>query len=44
MHREGKKEMKMHSKKFAKPDIIREQEMEKRPSKSTLNVDTHKAP
>lgn len=44
MHRESKKEKKPQDKKFSKPDIIREQEMEKRPSQSALDVDIHKTP
>ncbi len=44
MHRESKKETKMQNKKFSKPDITREEEMEKKPSHSTLDVSIHKAP
>jgi hypothetical protein len=44
MHRESKKEKKPQNKKFSKPDIIGEQEMEKRPSQSALDVSINKAP
>ncbi len=44
MHRESKKAAKMQNKKFSKPDVIREEEMQKRKPQSALDIDTHKAP
>ncbi|WP_281064355.1 hypothetical protein [Clostridium muellerianum] len=44
MHRESKKEKKMQNKKFAKPDVTREQEMKKKNPQSTLDVNINEAP
>ena len=39
MHRESKKETRLHSKKPAKPDVTYEEEMMKRQPKSALDID-----
>ncbi|WP_278046679.1 hypothetical protein [Clostridium sp. DJ247] len=39
MHRESKKATKPQNKKLSKPDIIYEEEMEKKPPKSALDID-----